>query len=1307
MKITRLLPLFCFLLILFSLVFINTGLLGHISAFSTGAKVPARLSDIVLRISPTTLPNPTVGVAYNQLITASGGQSPYNFSLGAGSLPTGLSITSSGLLLGTPTIAGTFIFTLAVSDAVNNMGSLSYRVTVTGNGTQVLMFSPNNLPNPVLGVDYNQTITVRGGQTPYTFSITDGALPDGLSLSDTGMLTGTPTVADSFTFTITAIDPNNLMGSLSYSVIIMPQTLMLSPSILPSSAMGVVYSQTFTASGGQAPYTFSINSGSLPSGLSLSSTGVLMGTPTVAGSFTFAIIVRDANNNIGSISYTLIVDAQTLMLSPNLANPIVGVPYNQTVTASGGQDPYTFSVLSGQLPDGLDLSPEGVLSGTPTTAGTFVFTLTATDANNNKGSLTYILNVTPNGSMILTISPPTLPNGVVGINYSQILIASGGKAPYAFALTDGTLPPGLSLNASGNITGTPLSAGMYPITIGVTDTSNNTGALMGTITIAAGTGVTLTPATLPDAVVGIAYSQAITVSGGQSPYTLSIIAGSLPPGLTLAANGLLSGVPTMSGSFNFLLFAVAANKITGSINYTVNVARNNPLLIVTPPTLPNGIVGVNFNQPISATGDLAPYVFTIDGGTLPPGLTLNSNGQLSGVPLVAGNFTFTVTALSLRLSTGSQTYTINILNSFQAITLLPPQLPDGVLGADYSQAITAIGGQSPYSLMVTSGSLPPGLTLDTGTLAGIPTAVGTYPFTLSATDTIGKVGRLSYTIRIVDSNGLITLTPTSLPIGMLGTDYSQAITATGGQAPYRFAVTAGNLPKGLSLSVGGQLTGMPSMIDIATFTITATDASNRQGRQTYTLLINSGNIILAPETLPSSILGANYDQFITATGGQDPYVFTVMSGNLPSGLTLLSNGELMGIPVIAGSFSFTILAVDSNGDIGTLDYTINSGMVSLLPATLDNGTVGVLYDQPLTATGGEAPYTFTLAAGTLPPNLSLDATGELMGIPTTPGQFSFALVATDANGFSGSQFYMLTIDKALSVELDTIYVADTGNNRIQRSKDGINWTNVGLGLGSGPGQFRKPEAVTASADGQTIYVADKGNNRIQKSLNGGSTWVDLAGSNLVKKPQGVALALTGDVYVADTGNSRILRFANGDAAKMTIIATKGSGSGQVLSPQGLAIDINNNLYIADKGNSRILKIVNPDTNPTFAIVADSGSALSPLGQVRAPQGVSVDNMGNLYVADTQNRRVIVFPLGDAGAAVSLTAMISGIVPAQVSAVEGVTISHLQAGPLAGKSAIIISDSMNNRIIGLADNTFVIIGIAGKDLGQFSAPSKIR
>lgn len=173
---------------------------------------------------------------------------------------------------------------------------------------------------------------------------------------------------------------------------------------------------------------------------------------------------------------------------PTLPNGTVGTAYNQAVSASGGTAPYTFSVSSGALPTGLTLDPAtGVISGTPTTAATFNFTITAADASGCLGSRPYTVTMAAPGCPVITLNPTTLPAGVTAVPYSQSVAASGGTAPYTYTVSNGALPTGLTLNsATGSITGVPVQPGLFTFTIRATDNASCPGAREYTVTIVAG-----------------------------------------------------------------------------------------------------------------------------------------------------------------------------------------------------------------------------------------------------------------------------------------------------------------------------------------------------------------------------------------------------------------------------------------------------------------------------------------------------------------------------------------------------------------------------------------------------------------------------------------------------------------------------------------------------------------------------------------------------------------------------------------------------------------------------------------------------
>lgn len=430
----------------------NALLMSVVLLVCSGAAASAQIV-----LSPSSLPAATQGQFYSQSVTASGGTGPYTYAVTSGSLPTGLNLnTNTGAITGTPTVQGVSNFTITATDATTATGQRSYSLAV---GTFSLTLLPTTLPNGSQGSAYSQTITAVGGTAPYTFTISSGSLPTGLSLDTGGDIAGTPTVGGSYGFVVQAADANGNTGFRPYTINVAANSLTINPASLPNASQGVAYSQNITASGGAAPYTFSVTSGSLPSGLSLSSGGSLSGTPTVNGAFNFTVRGVDNNGDFGTRAYTLNVGGNTLVINPtSLPNGTTTVPYSQTVTASGGTAPYTYSVASGALPNGLALNTStGDITGTPTATGTFNFTIGAIDNVSNTGSRAYTVHI---GSASLTVNPASLPNGTVGWAYNQIVSASGGTAPYTYSISAGALPNGLSLNtSSGAITGTAGAAG--------------------------------------------------------------------------------------------------------------------------------------------------------------------------------------------------------------------------------------------------------------------------------------------------------------------------------------------------------------------------------------------------------------------------------------------------------------------------------------------------------------------------------------------------------------------------------------------------------------------------------------------------------------------------------------------------------------------------------------------------------------------------------------------------------------------------------------------------------------------------------
>ncbi len=996
---------------------------------SSPATVTITVSPPTITLGPTTLTSGAVGTTYNQTVSATGGTSSYTYAVTSGALPNGLSLSATtGAISGTPTAAGSFTFTITATDSSTGTGpftgSISYTLSISA---PTISVNPAFLSAGTVGTAYSQTITASGGTNSYSFSVTSGSPPTGLTLSPSGTLSGTPTAGGTFSFTVTARDSSTgtgapFTGSRAYTLTIAAPTITIAPATLTTATVGASYNQTISASGGTSSYSFAVTAGSLPNGLTLSSGGVITGTPTEGGNFGFTVTATDSSTGTGpfntSRAYTLTVSSPTITVAPTtLPSATVAATYNQTITATGGIGTYSFAVAAGgALPDGLTLSPGGVITGTPTAGGTFTFTVTATDSSTGTGPFTgsraYSLSVS---APTITISPSALPAATAGTAYSQALTASGGTGSYTFSLASGNLPQGVALSSAGLLFGTPTSAGNFTFTVVARDSSTGTGPFTGaqayTLAVAPPT-ITITPATLPGGTAGTAYSQTLTSSGGTAPYTYSLASGNLPAGVALSSAGTLIGTPTTAGPFNFTITATDANHFTGSQAYTVTIGA--PTITITPATLPGGTAGIAYSQSLTASGGTGSYTFSLTSGSLPPGVALSSAGALVGTPTTAGPFNFTITATDGNHFTGSQAYTVTI--GAPTITITPATLPPAGIGAAYSQTFSASGGIGSYSYTLTAGALPAGLTLSSGgILSGTPTAGGTFNITITATDSAAFTGSRAYSLVI--GAPTIAIAPATLPVATVAAAYNQTVTASGGTSPYSYGVTSGALPAGLTLSSAGVLSGTPTASGTFNVTITATDSSTGAGPFTgsraYSLAVN----VQPP-------IAGNVAATVAANSSANPITLAITGGGAasvavatgPSHGTATASGTSITYtpnPGYSGSDSFTYTATNASGTSApaTVSMTITAPNLTFSPPSgaLPAGIVTTAYSETITASGGTGPYSYS-ATGTLPAGLALNhATGAITGTPTTPGNYSFSITATDANGAVTSATYTIAI----------------------------------------------------------------------------------------------------------------------------------------------------------------------------------------------------------------------------------------------------------------------------------------------------------
>lgn len=565
-------------------------------------------------IQTLALPNATVGVAYSAAVLAQDGTSPYTFSLVSGSLPAGLTLATTGVISGTPTAVSSNSFVVQVKDASASVASATLNVTVNIAGT--LTLTTSTLASGTVGAAYTATIAASGGTTPYSYSVASGTLPNGLAVSTSGTITGTPTTAGTSSFTVKVTDKGGLTATASYTVTIASANgVSILTASLPNGVVGAAYNATISATGGMTPYVFTVGTGSLPAGLSLSTAGAITGTPTTPGSSTFAIKVTDASSATASTSYMVTIAAATTGLAISttaLPAAQANTPYQATIQATGGTAPYVFSLASGPLPAGVTLSASGLLAGTATATGTFPLTVKVTDAQNNQ--TTASLSLTVSAATSLAITTTTLPNGTYSVAYSSAITATGGTAPYSFGITGGQIPAGFRLSSTGVLAGVPIvGTATSTFTVTATDAAGSHASATYSVYIAytGPAALAITNTALPTALVNTAYTTSIGASGGATPYSYSITTGSLPTGMSISTAGVISGTATATGSYPITVKATDASNpqenavanltlTVSTVTATVTIDATKTLL-----TVPTNFYGLHTSVYDTSLNDIA------------------------------------------------------------------------------------------------------------------------------------------------------------------------------------------------------------------------------------------------------------------------------------------------------------------------------------------------------------------------------------------------------------------------------------------------------------------------------------------------------------------------------------------------------------------------------------------------------------------------------------------------------------------------------------------------------------------------------
>jgi hypothetical protein len=399
-------------------------------------------------------------------------------------------VRQSGLL---PLACALFAFLCVtmISSCGGGNGSLTLAVTPKTSSMdqgQTLLFIAtlgNDTRN--LGVTW-QPLTGSGCAGTSCGTLTNVTTTSVTYTAPSGLTTG-------ITVTLEAIaKANSGVTSTSTITIVLPVTF--TTTSLPNGSNGVAYNQTIITSGGVAPVSYSVGTGSLPAGLKLNSVGTVIGTPSSSGTSTFTINATDFGTpplTVASPVYTITINPPPPLsiTSTAMSNGLTGTPYSSAIGSAGGVPPLTWSIPPGTLPPGLELNTSsGLISGTPTAPGVYKFFPTVMDSALPPQKATSTTGVTIS---VITVAPlqavtPPLPSGDVAVGYSGTLVATGGVTPYTWSITSGQLPSGLKLNAAtGVISGTPILVTTANFAVQVEDSNSTISAPQSLhITVAAG-----------------------------------------------------------------------------------------------------------------------------------------------------------------------------------------------------------------------------------------------------------------------------------------------------------------------------------------------------------------------------------------------------------------------------------------------------------------------------------------------------------------------------------------------------------------------------------------------------------------------------------------------------------------------------------------------------------------------------------------------------------------------------------------------------------------------------------------------------
>ncbi len=991
-----------------------------------------------------------------QLPMASGGDGSLDYS--ATGLPPGLSfITSTRTITGTPTTEGQYTVAYRATDEDNDPAQRTFAIDVYALPALEAIKNVSEIKDEVFTLPLS---AVSGGRGPFVYDATP--LPTGLTfVTSTLTITGTPTEIEEIDVTYSVEDADGDTASQEFKISVTerdtePKFTYEIPNFV--LRVGSPFAVTLpSAIDGNAPYNYTISGH--PDTLTFNTnTRRLTGTPSASHTGTHLVTYTATDRDLDEVSQTfqLNVAADKVPSLENVAAQaakLTRVFSLQLPLASGGDGSLDYSATG--LPPGLSfITSTRTITGTPTAAGPYTVTYSATDEDNDPAQRTFAIDVYALPALAAIQNVTATEDEV----FTLVLTAvSGGRGPFEFEATP--LPTGLTFVTSTlTITGTPTVIQDIDVTYSVEDADGDTARQEFQISVSEEDTTPTFPYDIPDLSlrVGSPFLALLpAATGGNLPYTYTI--SGLPDSLTFITDTrTITGTPTAAQVHEVTYSATDQDLDVVSQTFEINVAADK-----TPaqPSVSDMHLKVTRSLlaelPAGENGD-PPYTYTIT--TLPSGLHFNRNTRfIAGTPDTAGSIIVTYTITDEDKDSASVDFTLTVYDL--------PDLADisdtsGMKGELFTLELAeATGGRPPLEYSVTG--LPSGLEFITTTrvITGTPTQVEVGNVTYKVVDQDDDQDTVTFTITVTDlsenlggnynnnnnnsnignNNGgtitapALTLTDTSGFALKVGQQFTQQLpAANGGTPPYQYAVTA--LPPGLTFNRGSHtLSGTPTTPGATNITYWVTDANSNRASDDFTITVNAAPLSLGDTIGFSATVGEPFTQQLpAATGGSSPYAYGVTT--LPAGLTFEhATRTITGTPSVAETRVVTYSVSDGNrtsahdaftitvnealtpqpeGTEGNTGNTQGSLQLTLVGAKEFNARVGVLYTQQLpAATGGSSPYAY--GVNVLPAGLRFEhATRTITGTPTTAETKVVTYSVTDGAQARASDTFTITVGEA-------------------------------------------------------------------------------------------------------------------------------------------------------------------------------------------------------------------------------------------------------------------------------------------------------